>query len=104
MWWSKKEKNATSVAVAVAEEPKPVKWTATMKVTAINNHTDKPYVFESENNFGLTWDYTNDNRLLIVKQKTNVDGSSWKAKAHLIDFSMIDMVRQDFSENETKNI
>ncbi len=76
------------------------KRNALMIVTVINNVTDKQYTFESINDFGLTWTFSNTN-VLIINQQHSFDPSGikenvFKATARLVNFSVLATEWQEF--------
>ncbi len=100
MWWSKKKKveeqkkEQIIESVKVEEPPKETTRKAIMKLTLINNKTDKEYYIESENDFGLKWSYVGGKdgnyELLVVNQRHEVDedSSKWTAAGRFLDFSV----------------
>lgn len=92
------------------EKPKPTKRKALMKVILINNSTDKEYTVESENDFGLTWDYPesrNGNYELVrINQYHSTDPNGWTGVARFVNFSVLKTEWKEFDikyENETEN-
>jgi len=91
--------------VKVEEPPRPTKRNAMMSVTVINNKTDKEYVVESLNDFGLTWTFSSEkevkNQLLIINQYYSFDtkevkGSNWRGVSRFLDFSVKSTVWKEF--------
>ena len=87
------------------EPPKPTTRMAVMKVVLINNKTDKQYIIESVNDFGLTWSWVDEkgneknksHTLLCVQQKTDAELDNWEAIGRFLDFSIIDTERKTFT-------
>lgn len=90
--------------VKVEEPPRPTKRNTLMAVILINNRTDKEYVVESINDFGLTWTFTSEkevkNQLLIINQYYSLDkdgrGSNWRGVSRFLDFSVKSTVWKEF--------
>lgn len=82
--------------------PKPTTYNAIMEITIINNLTDKEHIVKSDNNFGLTWDFTtNDikNELLAINQRLEYvfnGNSRYLAKGRYYNFSVINCVWKTF--------
>lgn len=93
MWSFKKKKEEVKPPVVAAP---PTKWTSITQVTAINNATDKEYIFKSEGIYGLTWQYMHDAKRLNLQQKLNYEGTNWHTIAHLDNFSIIAVERKEF--------
>ena len=98
MWFKKKKveepKTETVVETPKVEEPpKETTRKAIMKIVLVNNKTDKEYNVDSENDFGLTWDYIggkNGNyELLVINQKQQIDGNKWTSVGRFVDFSIV---------------
>ena len=86
-FWKKKEKPSATT------EPK--KWSANTAIVVSNNRTGEQLRFESENDYGLTWTYVDI--LMVIKQKLDLDGG-WRAVAHMRDYSMIKIEREEMTE------
>ena len=86
------------------EPPKPTTRTAIMKVVLVNNKTDKEYIIESVNDFGLKWAWVDENgnekdkshSLLCVQQNMDVEGDRWWAIGRFLDFSILNTERKTF--------
>ena len=68
-----------------------------MEITLVNNKTDKEYVAKSENNFGITWEYSKGNEVLCINQRNfaNTD-LGWTAIGRFIDFSVLNTTWKTF--------
>lgn len=119
LYFKRKNKKQTETVpevkqdVKVEEPPRPTKRKAMMSVTVINNKTDKEYVINSENDFGISWGYSeskNDKNynyaLLRINQNHSTDDSiSWTAISRFLDFSVKSTVWKEFDivyEDEKK--
>jgi hypothetical protein len=119
--WGKKQttvelKSVTSeikTELKVEEPPRPTKRKAMMSVTVINNKTDKEYVIESINDFGLTWGYSEGKHdknynyvLLRINQYTSAEREdNWIGVSRFLDFSVKGTVWKEFDivyEDEKK--
>ena len=60
-----------------------------MEVVVVNNRTDKKYLYTSENELGISWNYLDNFQLLVITQITGSAVNDWKVKAHLKDFSIL---------------
>lgn len=97
MWNFKKNKKKEIEKIVklpeVQIQPKETTRKAIMKLVLINNKTDKQYELQSENEFGLTWRYSYQDKgncgLLIVNQNHQEDENKWTAVGRFIDFSII---------------
>ncbi len=101
--------------VKVEEPTRPTKRKAMMSITVINNKTDKEYVVESLNDFGLTWTFSSErevkNQLLIINQYYSFDtkeskGATWLGVSRFLDFSVKSTVWKEFDivyDDENKN-
>jgi hypothetical protein len=93
------EKAAVPSEEQVKEEPvEEEKAVPCMKLTVVNNRTDKKSVISSRNNLGLNWGYHNaDQSLLVITQimpgtVKNAKGEeypNWIPVAHLKDHSIV---------------
>ena len=101
--------------VKVEEPPRPTKRKAIMSMTVINNRTDKEYFIQSENDFGLTWEFygiekINKYEVLQVRQYHSLDrGDKWTSIGTFRDFSIkstewkeFDIVYDDEKKEEQK--
>ncbi len=120
LYFKRKNKKETEIVhevkkeeVKVEEPPRPTKRKAMMSVTVINNKTDKEYVVESVNNFGLSWSYSEGKHdknynysLLRINQNHSTDDSiGWTAISRFLDFSVKSTVWKEFDivyEDEKK--
>lgn len=93
MWPFTKKKEEVKPTVAAAP---PTKWTSITEIIAINNATDKAYVFKSDSIYGLTWVYMHDAKRLNIQEKLNYEGTGWNAIAHLDNFSITSITRKEF--------
>ena len=93
-------------------KPKPTKRKVIMSVTVINNKTDKEYVIESENDFGITWSYMDDKSkpqnfsLLRINQLHSENIEKWTGVSRFTDFSVKSTVWKEFDiiyEEENNN-
>ena len=67
-----------------------VYWGKTTKIIAVNNLTDKEYVYESDNDFGLNWEWVNEEvrRLLLIRKYRSYSNSDYDLIAVLISHSV----------------
>lgn len=112
MWWFKKKKvKEPEIKVVeppkVEEPPKETSRKALMKIILVNNKTDKEYLVQSENDFGLSWDYVggkNDNyELLVINQKHQIDGNKWTSVGRFVDFSIVRCEWTEFAVDNSNN-
>ncbi len=78
----------------LSEVEEPIVKTKTIieSIVLINNKTDKEYIINSDNNFGLTWVYQEEKGLLVINQYTDFEQKNWRASARFYDFSMIKVI------------
>lgn len=106
MFWKKKtvieEKQFDPITPVEpkVEPPKETTRKEVMEVVLINNKTDKEYQIQSDNDFGLNWNYTPDKqenyKLLVIQQKNNINGVSWTTKGIFTDFSISRVIWKTF--------
>lgn len=72
-------------------------YSCIMEIIVVNNLTDKDYTIKSENNFGLSWEYSSHNdEFLIIKQNLDLQENQRNKKAVYINFSILNIQRQTF--------
>jgi len=87
--------------VEVKKVERPTSRRAMMQVTLINNKTDKQYIVDSENDFGLSWEYPESKNghyaIIIINQKMFADSNKqYEAKGRFLNFSIISTVWKKF--------
>jgi len=88
--------------IELEEQPRPTRRNVMVSITVINNKTDKEYVIESENDFGLTWSYSESVKekpnysILRINQQHNDSAHSWTAISRFLDFSVKSTVWKEF--------
>jgi len=84
------------------EAPKETTRKVIMKLTLVNNRTDKLYTFYSENEFGLMWNYVENPRngnleLLNIDQLHQTDSRNKTAVGRFTDFSILECKYETFN-------
>lgn len=79
----------------------PITYKRITKLTALNNRNMEPLIYESDNDYGLTWKYIwEDDKtksLAIVQIRQNLDhyGKKFTILAQLFDYSITKIERQE---------